>query len=848
MKPFHAIAIPDKDILEGRLTMDVFAADLWETYQGRGHKEYRDADLFFRRTYLTQGLQNLLSIVEKRLAGRGGDPFIRIQTPFGGGKTHTLIALFHKTQVWKAKKVVVSGTALNPKETLWGLMEKQLTGRIQKFSDPVSPGKEAIRELLVSRQPVLILMDEVLEYVTKASGVKVEESTLAAQTIAFIQELTETVSTLDKTCLVVTLPSSVIEHYDDRADKLFQQLQKVSGRTEKIYTPVQDEEITRIIGRRIFSRIDEEEAKKVVLEFLDYAERESLLPPGVQPSEYRAQFMASYPFLPEVIDVLYHRWGSFPTFQRTRGVLRLLSLVIHSLKESNQPYITLADFDLARQEIRQELVKHIGMHYNGIIDADITGEKSNARKVNSALGKAYQGLNLGCRAATTIFMHSFSGGQDHGLNMVEIKRQATTMENPSSVVAEAADQLTGKLFYLQSFGDKYYFSNQPNLNSIRLAKMENIKNPEIQTVEKDLLKSNLAGGKLKTFIWEETPGNIADTEDLKLVVIKNGTLEVIDSILKTKGQTPRVFRNTIFFLYPHEMERPHFEQTVRQKLACEAIEEDKTLNLSEDQRKKNRQELKKSEDNLKEAIRRLYRTIAVPVKDGTNEIDLGIPTFGEVKALDQEIYEKLRTGGEILEKVAPLVLKEKFLANRDYVLTDQVYQSSMKTPGETRFFNRAVLEQGISEGVRSGLFGLGELEENRPVCRFFKDKELPSVALSGKEIMITEAICREQQKKEEEQKLSVPYPGPGGKPEPPKEADSKKTLPRGQVINKVGIKFELPKGKVSNIMGTLNYLQSKFNKLEITIKAEDGQLTEQEYEDKIEEAFTQSGIDVEDID
>ena len=847
MKPFHSIAIPDKDILEGRLTMDIFAADLWETCQDRGPGEYRDADLFFRKTYLTQGLKNLLTIVEKRLAGKGGDPFIQIQTPFGGGKTHALIAMFHQAKQWGGKQVVASGTAMAPRETLWGLMEKQLTGRIQKFSEPQAPGKEALRDLLVSRQPLLILMDEVLEYVTKAAGVKVEESTLAAQTMAFFQELTEAVSALDKICLVVTLPSSIIEHYDQKAETLFKQLQKVSGRTEKIYTPVQDEEITRIIGRRLFSRIDEEEAKKVVLEFLDYAERESLLPPGVQPSEYRNRFLGSYPFLPEVIDVLYHRWGSFPTFQRTRGVLRLLSLVIHHLKESSQPYISLADFDLAGQELRQELIKHIGMPYNGIIDADITGEKANARKVNTALGKAYQGLNLACRAATTIFMHSFSGGRDHGLSMAEAKRQATTMENPSAVVAEAVEQLTGKLFYLQSFGDRYYFSNQPNLNSIRLAKMENIKKPQIQKVEKELLKSNLTGGKLKTFIWENTPANIGDTEDLKLVVMEKGIPEVLDSILKTKGQTPRVFRNTIFFLYPNEIERAQFEQAVRQKLACEAIEEDKTLNLSEEQRKKNNQEQKKAENSLKEAIRRLYRTIAVPIKDGTNEIDLGIPTFGEVKALDQEIFEKLRTGGEILEKIAPLVLKEKFLLNRDYVLTDQVYQSSLKTPGETRFFSRAVLEQGISEGVRSGLFGLGELEDDKPVCRFYRDKEMPSVALSGKEIMITEAICKEQRKKEEQEKTSAIYPEGGGKPEPPIAADSKKPAPREQVISKVGIKFEVPKGKVSNIMGTLNYLQSKFNKLEITLKAEDGQLTEQEYEDKIEEAFTQSGIEIEDV-
>ena len=106
MKPFHTIAVPHQDILDGKLTMDVFAADLWETHLGRAPAEYKDPATFFKKTYLTQGLKNLLNIVEKRLKGEGGDPVIQIQTPFGGGKTHALIAMYHKAKEWKAKTVV----------------------------------------------------------------------------------------------------------------------------------------------------------------------------------------------------------------------------------------------------------------------------------------------------------------------------------------------------------------------------------------------------------------------------------------------------------------------------------------------------------------------------------------------------------------------------------------------------------------------------------------------------------------------------------------------------------------------------------------------------------------------
>ena len=124
MKAFHTIAIPHRDILEGRLTMDVFAADLYEVSEKRGTDEYKDAETFFKKTYLTQGLANILSVVEKRLHGQGGDPIIQIQTPFGGGKTHSLIAMYHKAEEWNAKRVVLVGTAFTTKETLWSIIEK----------------------------------------------------------------------------------------------------------------------------------------------------------------------------------------------------------------------------------------------------------------------------------------------------------------------------------------------------------------------------------------------------------------------------------------------------------------------------------------------------------------------------------------------------------------------------------------------------------------------------------------------------------------------------------------------------------------------------------------------------
>jgi len=849
MKPFHSIAVPHKDILAGRLTMDVFAADLWEVSQGRGHTEYRDPETFFQKTYLTHGLSNLLGIVENRLSGKGGDPVIQIQTPFGGGKTHALIAMYHRCKAWKAKPVVIVGTAMSSKQTLWGMMEQQITGKIQAFKGMTSPGKEAIRSFLVKHTPVLILMDEVLEYATKAAGERVEQTTLAGQTLAFMQEITEVATTLEKVCVIVTLPASIIEHYDEGAEKLFQQLQKVSGRVEKIYTPVEDSEITKVIRKRLFSSVNETEAKAIVSQFVEYAEKENILPAGVQSTEYRDRFLDSYPFIPNLIDILYQRWGTFPAFQRTRGVLRLLSLLIHSVKDRNIPYITPADYDLSNQEIRQEFIKHIGNEFNGIIAADITDPHSGARKIDSGLGDAYKGLNLGIRTATTIFLYSFSGGAEHGATAADIKRSAALLTHPASAVSEVLEQLKTRLFYLQNPADKYFFNNQPNLNRIILVKMENIKDAEASQEEKELFKGLVGGGKFKLWVWETQPTNIPDTEELKLVVLQKEDNALMQTISTTKGQTPRVNRNTVFFLYPMEPERTAFVRTIKRKMAYERVEKDTKLPLSDEQKKTVKSESKKAQEDAKDFLRRYYRLIAVPSKGNFKIIDMGIPTYGENTPLDTLVYEKLRADREIIERMAPIVIREKYLGQKDVVETLKIYQSTLSTPGEARLTSRNVLEAGIAEGVKMGVFGLGELENGKPVCRYFK--ESPTVALCEGEILIKDALCKEQ-RKESQEINEYPKPGkdtdvgkpakegmgPGGRGD---EGDSSK-----QVRDKLELNFLAPKGKMSQLMGTFGYLQTKFDRIVINIQADCGKISEQEIEDRIKETFRQLGVDLED--
>jgi hypothetical protein len=874
MKPFSTIAIPHRDILEGRLTMDVFAADLWEVFKGRAPEEYQDPTIFFRKTYLTSGLKNLLDIAEKRLRGKGGDPVIQLQTPFGGGKTHSLIALYHKAKELGINLIVLSGDkfpAGKNEPTLWEEIERQLEGKIENLKGMVTPGGEKLREILQRHQPLLILLDEIHEYVAvKALGVRVGDSNLAVQTIAFLQELTGVVKTLDKTILFVSLPSSNL-YRDEKSEELLQALQTILGRMEKVYTPVQDEEIAHVIRRRLFSEVNEKEARNTIEEFLDYAEKEKILPEGVDKVKYRERFVKSYPFQPEVIDVLYKRWGSFPTFQRTRGVLRILALVVYSLKDSKNPFIRLGDFDLKNDEIKMELIKQIGQEYNGIIAADITSSDAGAKKVERSLGDAYSPFSFGTKSANAIFMYSFSGGPERGASINEIKLSCADPSTPSSIVAEAVSKLRDNLFYISDVG--LFFTNQPNLNRILLTKMESIE--DLKPEEKNLLTKSLTKEYFDIYIWPSNPKDISDTTRLKLVIQTNR--ERCKELLENCGERPRVYRNTLIFLCPSESERINFDIFLKKKLAWHFIEKDKTLRITDEQRKEVRDKIKKAEAEVKERIRSLYRLILLPSKDGFNEIDLGIPTYGADVTIDKEVYERLRNDGEILEKLSALSLKEKYLKDRDYVKTKNILESFYKTSGEIRIIRDEVLKDSIKEGVRQGLFGVGGIENGKPVCGHFKEEFSPEIV--EEEIVIRAELClpkpiegisdekvqsyitkiKECDRVEDIKKIEEEIAQYDLSSEQRKKLENgarrRKDELQGIVKPKekyhnINLKLNVPSGKLSDIVRIVNYIKSKFNQVNIRVEIsiQNGEMAIWEYEDRVKEAINQAGISVEDED
>ena len=834
MAGFETIAEPHSDIRKGNFTLDTYAANLGDVVKREGPAEYRHPKRFFQKTYMTEGLKALLRGVERRVKGRGGDAVIQLQTPFGGGKTHTLITLFHKANEWNAKPVVIVGTEMEAEQTLWGEMEAQLTGEIQRFQGHRAPGSAKISEIFAQvGKPIVLLMDEVLNYLTAATAVDIGRSTLAKQALRFVHNLTESVSASNNVTLIATRQSGEHENYGE-AD-LSNEFKQLLDRMARVGTPVDDSEIAHIIRSRLFAEVNESAAKRIAREFTNYADKESILPPGEQKSEYRERFVASYPFQPEVIDVLYHRWGSFPNFQRTRGVLRLLSRVVQRSQRKNLPYITLADFDLGDADIRGELLRHAGNVFSSIIANDITASDAGARLADEALGDALR--NLGTRTATSIFLYSFTGGQERGATLDQIKRSTAYSDTPSAVIDSAITQLNAHLSYLRTESGKSYFDTQPNLHRLVQIRMENVEDEEVASRAEAQIKKSFttrSAAKMKTFIAPRNGTDIPETPDLKLIVLPQRDDEFCRNVLEMRGETPRIHRNTLFFLVPLSGSAEKLDTEVKRVLAYEAIGNDNSLNLSDEQQREVKTQLQQSGGALNDAVCQDYRTLLIPTREGFREEDLGLPAHGMNTSLDEKVYETLRVKGEILSSIGPRNIALRYLKGNEAVSTAQLYSSSLRTPGERRVLREAWVT-GIREGVVQGEFGIGEKMGDEPIQHAFK-QDPGTVTLSDNEVIIHPSLCKE----------IVPEP----KPKPPEtreeiiEPQQRKIEPKQR--QSVRLRFTVPSGKVSNMSQHVNALQSQFKNIQVELTTSDGEISEADYE-QLKADFLESGIKVEEV-
>jgi predicted AAA+ superfamily ATPase len=476
MKSWREIAVPHPDVLEGTFQQSEFAADISAVRAGNATREYQDAAAFFQRTFITEGMRLLLMQVAQRLNGKGGEPVIQLQTAFGGGKTHTMLAVYHLAKrkcaldelagvpallrqagladVPVASVAVLDGTTHAPGQpwthgqtrihTLWGELAWQL-GKEEGYAmvsdadqSGTSPGKEVLRTVLDRFAPCVVLVDELVAYIRQFPDGKALTGGTYDSNLSFVHALTEATKLVPTAILLASLPESEVEAGSSRGvtalralenataqqgrekAKALKAMEKTFGRVQSLWKPVATEEAFEIVRRRLFEPIRDLAARDAVCrQFAQAYETEGAsLPSETHEARYYERLVQAYPIHPEVFDRLYEDWTTLEGFQRTRGVLKLMARVIHRLwKDSNQDLMIMpGSLPLNDSDSRNELLYYLSPGWDAVVERDIDGDRAETTSIDVREPR-FGAVSAARRVARTIFLGSApaSGGPGTGV-------------------------------------------------------------------------------------------------------------------------------------------------------------------------------------------------------------------------------------------------------------------------------------------------------------------------------------------------------------------------------------------------------------------------------------------------
>jgi uncharacterized protein len=521
LKPWRQIATPHPDVASGRYQHAEFAADLFQVITGIAEPEYGDPREFFQRTYLTDGLTRLLSRAWERLSGLGGDPVVELQTNFGGGKTHSMLALYHlfgggphlaelagledlipksmdeqdEIRLPKANRAVLVGTQLSPAEgrtkpdgtvtyTLWGEMAWQLgqaagNKGVKAYAliatedqKGVSPGSEKIAKLFKSYGPALVLIDEWVAFTRQLYGKEGLTAGSFDANMTFAQSLTEAAKAVPNTLVVASIPASDIEIGGEGGRAALERIQNAVGRVEAIWKPATSSESFEIVRRRLFESLTDFAGRDAVCRAFSelYQANRAEFPSECREASYEERMRSAYPIHPEFFDRLYEDWSALDRFQRTRGVLRLMASLIHELWERNDNSLLIMPglVPIDSTAVRFEIARYLPEGWGAVIDRDIDGVTSRPMildRENPNLGR----FSACRRVARTVFIGSapsVSAQKTRGVEEVRVKLGCVQPGESPAVFGDALRRLSEDLTYLYSDASRYWFDTRPTITRI----------------------------------------------------------------------------------------------------------------------------------------------------------------------------------------------------------------------------------------------------------------------------------------------------------------------------------------------------------------------------------------------
>ena len=742
LAPWRNVIRPNVDVAHGTSQEAEFAADLQQVKDGRASAtSYGDPVKFFGQTYVTSGLKTLLVNVLSRIGGTGGDPVIQTKTGFGGGKTHSLIALYHLVEsvsalvnapeqggdsrasseirkiigeagldpdaVPEARIAVIVGTfhaptdvdttaGGDPLNTLWGLMAHQLGGQDgydiigEAARQDTAPSGRQLDALFERVGPCVILIDELVAYVRNVPGAAVDSI------YTFVQTLTESVRRSKNAALVVTLPQSDIEAGGEAGVQALARLDHILGRIESVWQPLEVNETFEIVRRRLFeSAIDESERDRTCEAFARmYSSYRREYPQGAGESQYLQRMKACYPIHPEIFDRLYSDWSSIPQFQRTRGVLRMMANCVSRLYLSNDPspLIMPATLPLDDPAFANEFIRLLPGQWDAVI-SEVDSDSSRTDEIDRSNPRTFGDVGGAARRiARTRFLGSAPAGAVRGIDGRQIHLGVVQPGHGVSAYNDALGRMSGELYYLYSAGDRHFFNAEPNLN--RLAADRAVALSDADVTHHVVERLEEARGRRQDVI--SCPGDSADvpdTDSVRLIIIPpDRTLPTRSSesdlatdtalrLLTERGDAGRTHRNMLLFLAAKSDEVRNLKSAVRRRLAWHSILNgaDRVESLSGERVRQANDSLRAADSDVRNGLVSAYRWALWPVQDDPQNDEY---------SFRQEVTDAADTGDIVwgaFEKFA----ENEALVNRitpaalatmlsRYVWTNQAYRDHVK--------------------------------------------------------------------------------------------------------------------------------------------------------------------------
>ena len=680
---------PRADVLQGVVAEADFAADLAQVIADRGPAEYLDPARFFANTYPTRGLANLLVNVCRRLSGTGGEAaaIFRLDTSYGGGKTHGLIALAHAVKGLQGVPNIAEfiDPSLLPKghvrlaafdgenadpangramgdgvlaHTPWGEIAYGLAGKDGyervRISDQshTAPGAETLQELF-GGEPTLILLDELSVYLRKVRNLGAAEGQLTA----FLTSLFKAVESAPRAALVYTLAIGKDGRSGDAynqenqfiADRMAE-AESVSARKATLLNPTEDDETVQVLRRRLFEFIDESRAAPVIEAYrtLWSVDGEALPPEAARPETVQA-FRLSYPLHPEVLATLTGKTATLGNFQRVRGMLRLLARTLaHLWKEqpADATAMHLHHIDPGHEPIRQEIVTRLGQNaYVPAISNDVSGGASKRALAEEIDAEQHAGLPpYAAYVARTVFLHTLAFNEPlKGLPAEQLRYSTVGPALDISFIEEARKKFIADSAYLDDRpGAPMRFLAEANLRQVIRQEEQHVDPGDLRAQLDDRIRDIFKGKTFDAVCFAGGPFDVPDEVGdgrPKLVVLGYDGVTVgasVDAVPElvgriharkgSDGSSLRAFRNHVVFVAAAEDRREEMRRRMAYRLALQELKKpERLIDLVDHQQDKVRELEARSEQEVALAIQQCYRHVFYPSRHrmGRGDADLG---------------------------------------------------------------------------------------------------------------------------------------------------------------------------------------------------------------------------------